>query len=91
MAGENRFPSAREAREILADAGIDINEGANGVFLPRSAEFSDLGKAIHNGSHPERYSDWVRDQLKPHKDNPAALREELQKIAVYLVETGWPP
>lgn len=89
--GGSDYDSAEEARIILANAGIDINEAANGVFLPSSAEFIDLGKAIHNGYHPEKYSDWVRDRLKPHKGNPAALRKELQNIAVYLVEKGWPP
>ncbi len=90
LAGDNRFPSAQEARRILADAGIDINEAANGVFLPRTAEFDDLGKAVHNGSHPERYSEWVVQRLRQHEGNATELRKELQRIAVDLVETGWP-
>jgi len=90
LAGDNRFPSAQQAREILANAGIDINEAANGVFLPRSADFSDMGKAIHNGSHSRAYSDWVLTRLEPHAGDAAALREQLQRIAVELVETGWP-
>jgi hypothetical protein len=90
LAGDNRFPSAIATRRLLADVGIDINEAANGVFLPLKAEFSDLGKAIHVGSHPQAYSDWVRDRLVPHAGNAVALRKELQMIAGDLVETGWP-
>lgn len=62
------------------------------LSLPTKAEFSDMGKAIHNGSppDPERYSDWVFDRLEPLAGNPGALRLELQKMANYLVEVGWP-
>jgi hypothetical protein len=89
LAGDNKFPSSREARELLADAGIDINEAANGAFLPLKAEFADLGKAIHVGSHPEAYSKWVLKRLSPHAGKADKLREELQKIAADLVEKGW--
>ncbi len=84
------YESAKRAREILADADIDINEAANGVFLPRSAANSDLGAAIHNGFHPKAYSDWVLRQLEPFAGNPDALRTQLQKIATHLTEHGWP-
>lgn len=90
LAGDNKFPSSRDARKLLADAGIDINEAANDVFLPVKAEFSDLGKAVHVGSHPEKYSQWVKDRLLPHAGNADALRKELQMIAADLVEIGWP-
>jgi len=91
-AGDNRYASAREARELLADAGIDINEAANGVFLPVKAEFNDLGKAIHLGStpDPERYNDWFLERLEPYAENPGALRRELQNIANDLFAVGWP-
>jgi hypothetical protein len=90
--GDKRYQSAINARRILDDAGIDINEAANGCFLSTKAEFSDLGKAIHNGSPPDpkKYSDWVYDRLEPLAGNPGALRLELQKMANDLVEVGWP-
>lgn len=89
VAGGEQFESAVQARQILADAGIDINEAANGVFLPSKTAGIDLGKAIHSGRHPEAYSIKVRDRLLPFAGNPAALRVELQKIADHLVNVGW--
>jgi len=90
--GDRRFQSAIDARNLLDDAGIDINEASNGCFLPAKAEFSDLGAAIHNGSPPDpkRYCDWVFSQLEPLAGNPAALRMQLQKMANHLIEVGWP-
>jgi hypothetical protein len=91
VAAGEKYPSAIETRRILADAGIDVNEAANGVFLPRKDIDSDLGKAIHSGRHSEQYSDIVRDRLKPFAGDAPALRKELQKIADHLVNVGWLP
>jgi hypothetical protein len=89
VAGGEQFQSAIQARKILADAGIDINEAANGVFLPRNAADIDLGKAIHSGRHPEANSDAILARLAPHAGNAAALRRELAVIADHLVNVGW--
>ena len=89
VAGGEQFQSAIQARKILADAGIDINEAANGVFLPRNAADIDLGKAIHSGRHPEANSDAMLARLAPHAGNAAALRRELAVIADHLVNVGW--
>lgn len=89
VAGGEQFPSAVQARKILADAGIDINEAANGVFLPRNAADIDLGKAIHSGRHPEANSVAVLNRLLPKAGNAAALRKELAAIADHLVNVGW--
>lgn len=89
-AGEN-YQSAVQARKILADAGIDINEAANGVFLPRNVANSDLGKAIHSGRHSEAYSNEVLRRLRLVAGNGPALRRELQAIADQLVNVGWIP
>jgi hypothetical protein len=91
VTGGEQFPSAIEARRILADAGIDINEAANGVFLPRKVADNDLGMAIHSGRHPELYSDEVLRRLSPLEGNPQGLRVELQRIADHLVSVGWIP
>jgi hypothetical protein len=89
VAGGEQFQSAIQARKILADAGIDINEAANGVFLPRNAADIDLGKAIHSGRHPEANSNAVLARLLPKAGNAAALRRELAAIADHLVNVGW--
>lgn len=89
VAGGEKYESAVEARRILANAGIDINEAANGVFLPRSAADSDLGMANHPGRHTENYSRAVLARLEPHAGNASALRRELQAIADHSVNVGW--
>ena len=51
---DGRFPSAIQARAILAEVGIDLNSAANGVWVECGRH-----RRMHNG----RYYDAVRDEL----------------------------
>jgi hypothetical protein len=65
--------SADRARKILANCGIDVNHGVNGVFLPQ---------AIHSPLHTHVYMDAVLDALRPLQRIPtkAARQARAQKI-----------
>jgi RHS repeat-associated protein len=51
---DSRFPGARESREILEKFNIDINDPANGVYLPGSSSSSAPG-ANHPSLHTKVY------------------------------------
>jgi len=61
-------PRAQIARNILARAGIDINDAINGVFLPTK---------IHQSIHTKNYYIAINQRLQ----NTTNVRLELQKIA----------
>lgn len=51
---DGRFPGARESREILEKFDIDINDPANGVYLPRTPSSTAPG-AYHPTLHTATY------------------------------------
>jgi len=53
VAGKSKY-SAR-ARKILKRAKIDINDSSNGVFLPRSTEYSAPPAITHSRIHTKKY------------------------------------
>ncbi|MFD9894251.1 DUF4157 domain-containing protein [Amycolatopsis sp. NPDC059027] len=68
---------AREAREILKGAHIDINDAANGIWLPETELVvnRDLG-LIHSKIHTKKYIRAITDILRGHPgDVPRALHE----------------
>ena len=80
-------PDALGSRNILQNAGIDINEAANGVFLPsnisKASLYPDLGpnhKAIHTSAYYENLES--RLAAVPHNQ----IRSELQKISSEIIE-----
>ena len=87
-AGGSNNVDAINARNILQREGIDINEGANGVFLPKSSKYV-IDEAIsHSRVHTNLYYKTVFERL-----NAAPIgkvREELQKIADELLKGTFP-
>lgn len=90
------------AREILEEAGIHIDEAANGVWLPRQKmidEYAARGQSKwldglgprHEGSHRASYSDEVFERLRPLRGQPPdVIRNTLQQIAKELIEGTFP-
>jgi hypothetical protein len=75
------YESAVEAREILERFGIDINDAANGIFLPKS---------VHNGlANDYRYMDAVLEDLKRATSKEDAIKI-LQKIGQRLLDGTYP-
>lgn len=76
-----RIPSAQEARQLLYEFDIDINDAVNGVLLTHPGQ--------HSGLHTYRYIDAIRDDLlrvETHED----VIELLVDIAARLSEGLYP-
>jgi hypothetical protein len=59
------IPSAERAREILRTEGININEAANGVWLPRTSEgVTTAAASRHATIHTKAYYDEVARRLE---------------------------
>ena len=88
VAGGEKYTNARLSRKILDDAEIDINEAANGVFLPKESKYV-IGDAVaHTKVHTNRYYDALYGRLKDiQKDK---IRNELKKISDELLNGTFP-
>ena len=82
---------ARKARDLITDAGIDLNSAANGVWLPWSQTRGhdsivtnrfelDVTPTTHSRVHNKKYFEEVYHRLKPYKNNQQGLIDELQRI-----------
>ncbi|MFN3394909.1 MAG: AHH domain-containing protein, partial [Candidatus Thermochlorobacter sp.] len=77
----SNYDSAREARDVLKNFGIDINDAGNGVFLPRE---------IHNGlANDHRYMEAVLKDLKKATSKDEVI-EILQRIGQQLLDGTYP-
>jgi hypothetical protein len=76
---EGKKVSAEKSRQLLEDVGIDINDAANGIFLPDGPESIFIGPH-HRTSHSEQYTEMVYGRLRPYKGNREKIIEELTKI-----------
>jgi hypothetical protein len=87
---------AIESRALLRDYGIDIDEAANGVWLPRSDSVTQTAARGHlsKGMHTTEYRRVVLERLRSAASSaapgeaPAALRAELQNIGRLLLENS---
>ncbi|CAN5539928.1 hypothetical protein BH09VER1_BH09VER1_23980 [soil metagenome] len=99
--GEGRFAAhhlvakgderATAVRAILQREGIDIDEAANGVFLPRDAEYEKQLPGFgppHSKIHTDAYYIALSDRLSSVPSGQ--VRDELQKIASELIEGTFP-
>jgi hypothetical protein len=77
---------AAEARAILEKAGIDINEAANGIWLPRDIEVPNAFTGdIHSRVHTSRAIRIMTEQLREGaKEGPAGVRRALRRIQLTL-------
>ena len=55
---------AERARELIEEAGIDINEAANGVYLPSNAHYPDQVAPTHRRVHSNAYYQAIIDRLE---------------------------
>ncbi|NJK62103.1 MAG: hypothetical protein HC921_04915 [Synechococcaceae cyanobacterium SM2_3_1] len=90
-----------QSRAILEDAGIDINDAANGVALPRHANVPVPGRP-HQSLHTSQYFTAVRDRLfratnsipnyssldQPQKEQ--TVSSEINNIRTILLNGGHP-
>ncbi|GAB5445471.1 RHS repeat-associated core domain-containing protein [Gymnodinialimonas sp.] len=85
-------PRAARTRELLDEAGVDINSPANGVALPGTRNAPNPnGSTIHRGEdiHSDAYYRYIEDELGSVPANERAAR--LRTIADELVrgERNW--
>lgn len=82
---------ALNVRAILQQEGIDIDEAANGVFLPRSSKFAEQMPELgppHSRIHTDNYYTALEARLGA--TAPGEIRDELQKIASELISGEFP-
>lgn len=72
--------SAEKSRQLLEDVGIDINDAANGIFLPDGSGESIFNGPPHTTSHSEEYTERVYKRLITCKGNREGIIKELTKI-----------
>jgi Domain of unknown function (DUF4157)/A nuclease family of the HNH/ENDO VII superfamily with conserved AHH len=79
---------AQEARDILRDADIGINDAANGVWLAGEEQTVNESTAeIHDRIHTARYVRWLTDLLREGaKHGPAGVRRALATVRRVLSE-----
>jgi hypothetical protein len=79
---------AQLARNILAREGIDINDAANGVFLPLSRRVASGAAAVHSVLHTRRYYAAINELLS--SAAPGTVRQVLDDIRTQLLNGTFP-
>lgn len=77
---EGTDPAAQGSRQIFEEVNLDINDAANGIFLPDGSKETIFKGAAHLTSHTAEYSQWVYQRLLPHRGNREAIIAELTRI-----------
>lgn len=77
---------AEEAREILRDAGIGINDAENGIWLPKDPTVPNVGTSeIHSKVHTKRAISFMTEELrKGAQEGPEGVRRALRTIREQL-------
>jgi hypothetical protein len=88
VAGGSQNTYAERTRVLLKNADIDINEAANGVFLPKNSKYLIDEASSHANIHTNVYYEAVYDRLK--NLSKEGFRGELQKIANELSQGIFP-
>lgn len=76
--------TAKDALAKIKALGVDVNEGANGVFMPKSSKYVAGTTPAHSKIHTNDYYDEVWDRIRL-ITKPDDLREELQKIKSEII------
>lgn len=79
---------AAQARAILQREGIDINEAANGAFLPRNQSVAAPPASTHSTLHTNRYYQQLTTELQ--QAAPGTVRDVLADIAQRLQNGTFP-
>lgn len=83
-------PDAAAARAVLERFGIDVNAGANGVFLPGNlTKPNPLDKAVHSTIHTDAYIAEINETVVTFQSE-AEVRDYLEYLRL-LLQTGRPP
>jgi len=77
-------PYAKDARKILSDELIGLNDSVNGVYLPHAANVKNNKEAYHRKIHTEQYYKNVYNRLALNAGNKQAIEQELRNIALEL-------
>lgn len=86
--GGETYINAKEARGLIEEAEIDINEATNGVFLPKGSKYVIDDAIAHSKVHTNKYYDNLYDRLK--SVSKEDRRMELQKISEELLNGTFP-
>ena len=79
---------AAPAKAILARDGIDINEAANGMYLPKHTAFEVDGIPTHSRLHTQRYYNELNRRLSEAPVGGAA--EVLARIRRDILNNNFP-
>ncbi len=79
---------AAQARAILRREGIDINEAANGVFLPRSSGVARPPATTHSRIHTNRYYESLTERLQ--NAQSGTVQDVLREIADEVLSGTFP-
>jgi RHS repeat-associated protein len=84
-------PRAQDARDVLENFGIDINDADNGVFLPAGNATPNPGGAVPHRPYTmtDDYADYVNSQLA-NAGSEAEAREVLQFVKSDLLAGNMP-
>jgi hypothetical protein len=82
VAGDSSNKYAILARDKLKAEGIDINEYANGVFLPKSSKYVIDDAVAHSKVHTDKYYKAVYDKLQGAPDSRSALQEIAEELKI---------
>ena len=83
-------PKARVSRELLERFGININDVANGVFLPANrSSFNPAGSAVHSTLHTDSYYKAVDEMLSGASSRSEVLAL-LDQVRFQLQQGGFP-
>ena len=82
---EGNDPAAVKSRKLLEKYGIDINDAANGIFLPTDSNRSIFKGAVHKTHHTKEYSEYVYNELKDCKSREEVIKK-LTEIKHHLYD-----
>lgn len=84
-------PYAKDARKLLDDVGIGLNDSENGVYLPHVKKFKNTtNESYHPEIHTKKYYAEVFDRLNPYAGNKEQIIDELNEIAQDLKNKKFP-
>jgi hypothetical protein len=90
--------AAQDLKDLLQRHGIDINEPANGVILPKNlaekysfdTTFGDGMGAAHSTVHTDNYLLELKTRLENAERDGEDVRDALQKVAVEMGDGNFP-
>ncbi len=92
--GKGRTPQNADARLLMHECGIRINDPDNGVWMPRTVEdkgyWSTRNQPAHEEIHTHNYERWIFTQTRG-METEFTFRSKLVKIRILLRDGKQPP